>query len=637
MKLKSFITAAFVSTTLLSGCADDFADTNKKPSVVYDPDIRFLFTKALTEFEPSKYQQWFYNNNKYYLPWTQATVTNGGNLSSLNLMSEFESQSAQVIKVKVITEEIENILANKYETERAKTYENIRVLGNTLNVYLGIFGTDLYGSMPYTEAAKALVTFPPILTPKYDTQEELFTTWLKQLDETISILGENRTLQVVLDSQDFVYGGDIKKWAKFANSLKLRIAVRMLHINKAQALAIAAEVVKSPVGVMETVEDDFIYKKGDQDYHFHDNIATGYGSEGLINLLVVNKDPRVRVVFAKNDFNAIVVQTFLNEGKAIPEYISKYIKIKEVEGKKVFNGWEAPGEPWVRYHGAPVSVTARENAGIDSTYFNENFFKIKIKDSEKRYQPLALFNQEMIRGGIDFTYPNTPGDPVIEDKVDAPWYGLHMSAAEVQFYLAELSLMGATLPSSADEYFKKGIRLSVSSHDNLAKLNKVPYYDNLLHDALAYDVTDAAGKVIKKGTPIEQSIALKNGELEALLQQDVCQLTGSTAEKLEKVYIQQYINFLLQPNELFAMSRRSGIPKVDSKILPLMPFDESTYTIPRRFKIDAPNQADLMYQIKKEAYEAQGYTLGTDNADLLNSERVWYDTKAPNFGEGPIL
>ena len=102
MKLKSFITAALVGTTLLTSCADQFADTNKKPSVVYDPDIRFLFTKALSEFEASKYQQWFYNNNKYYLPWTQATVTKGGNLKSLNLMGEFDNQSAQVIKVKEI-------------------------------------------------------------------------------------------------------------------------------------------------------------------------------------------------------------------------------------------------------------------------------------------------------------------------------------------------------------------------------------------------------------------------------------------------------------------------------------------------------------------------------------------------------
>ena len=272
MKLKSFITAALVGTTLITGCADQFADTNKKPSVVNDPDIRFLFTKAMSEFEASKYQHWFYNNNRYYLPWTQATVTKGGNLKSLNLMGEVESQSSQVIKVKVITEEIEDILANKYEDNRAATYENIRVLGNVLNVYLGIFGTDMYGSMPYAEAAKGLVTNPPILTPKYDTQKELFSTWLTQLDETISILGENRSSQVSLDNQDFVYKGDVRKWAKLANSLKLRIAVRMLHVDKAGALAIAKEVTNSPAGIMETIADDFIYDKGSQDYHQSDNL-----------------------------------------------------------------------------------------------------------------------------------------------------------------------------------------------------------------------------------------------------------------------------------------------------------------------------------------------------------------------------
>ena len=637
MRIKSIITAALVSTTLLTGCMDEFADTNTKPSVVTDPDIRFLFTEALTEFEPSEYMQWFYNNNKYYLPWTQATVFELGNSTSLNQMGDAAGQSSAVIKVKVITEEIEDILANKYDAEKAANYENIRVLGNVLNVYMGIFGTDVNGSIPYSEAAKAMVTNPPILTPKYDTQKELFTFWLAQLNETITVLGENRKHQVALDKQDFIYQGDILKWAKLANSLKLRIAVRLLHEDKAMALQIAKEVTSSPAGVMESVADDFIYNKASDDYNFGDDAQPGYGSEGLINLMVENKDPRVRAVFAKNDFNATVVQAFLDAGKAIPPYINKYIKTKTLDGKKVFNGWEAPGEPWVRYHGAPVSVHAKDNAEIDAAYFNEIFFKIKVDNSEKVYQPLAFHNQEMVRGNLVYTYPNAPGGQVIEDKIKAPWYGLYMSSAEVQFYLAELSLMGATLPESADTYFEEGIRLSVESHDNLAKLNQIPYYNTLLNDALTYDITDAEGNTIKKGTPIEQSIALKKDELETLLQQDVCNLTGSTLEKLEKVYIQQYINFLLQPNELFAMSRRSGIPMKGSKIFPYEDFSTEAYVIPRRFKIDAPSPSDLMFNIKNEAYKQQGFTLTTDNPATLNKERVWYDTKAPNFGEGPIL
>ncbi len=54
------------------------------------------------------------------------------------------------------------------------TYEYIQYLCNPLLVYLSIQDADLYGSRQYTEAEQARYTNPPLLLPKYDTQEELF-------------------------------------------------------------------------------------------------------------------------------------------------------------------------------------------------------------------------------------------------------------------------------------------------------------------------------------------------------------------------------------------------------------------------------------------------------------------------------
>ena len=51
-------------------------------------------------------------------------------------------------------------------------------------VYLSIQDADLYGSRQYTEAEQARYTNPPLLLPKYDTQEELLEVWLKELDQT---------------------------------------------------------------------------------------------------------------------------------------------------------------------------------------------------------------------------------------------------------------------------------------------------------------------------------------------------------------------------------------------------------------------------------------------------------------------
>lgn len=620
MRYKSIIVAALLGTSLLSGCRDEFADVNKDPSGVTDPDIRYLFTKALAEFEPAKYQQWFYNNSKYYLPWTQATVAASGNTASFNQIGEYEGQDGQVVNVKVRTEEINYLLKKKYTPEVAATYENIRVMCNPLLVYMGIFGTDIYGSLPYSEAGKALHTDPPLLTPKYETQEELFDLWLEELDETLDVLGQNLPNQKALKEQDFVYGGDVAKWMKFANSLKLKIAVRMLHVNKARALEIAQDVAVHSAGIMSSINDDFLYKKGANEYHFGDNITMGVAARELISFLVKNQDPRVRSIFAKNEFNARVVQAFLDAKKPLPFYINEVVKTTEKDGRTVFDGWKGAGEPWVRYYGAPVNVYSKDTVETNNAYFNKDQFKIKVGSSEKTYQPLAMFNQELLRGQIDFTYPDAPGAPVNQDTQDVAWSGLFFSAAEANLYLAELGLLGATLPETPQAYFERAIRLSVQSYDNLAKVNKLPYYDNMLLDGY------------------EKTIALQPGEIDALLQQDAYKLTGSKAEMLEKVYIQQYIHLLYLPDDLFTSVRRSGVPMKGSKILPWNEFtknnDADTY-IPRRFDISVPLKSDLMYAIKKAAYDAQGYTLGTIEPQVLNSERVWYDKAAPNFGEGP--
>lgn len=623
MRYKSIIAATLIGTSLLAttGCKDEFAEVNTKPSAVTNPDVRYLFTSALAEFEPSKYQQWFYNNLAYMLPWAQAVVMESGNGSSLNLMGAYEGSQSQVVNVKVRTEEINFKLSQMEESERVM-YENIRVMCNPLLVYLGIFGTDMYGSMAYSEAGLVLHTEPDnLLTPKYETQEELFSIWLDQLDETIEVLLANKENQIKLDAQDFVYKGKTDKWARFANSLKLKIAVRLLHVNKAKALEIAQQVVNSPAGIMSGSEDDFIYCKGSQEYHFGDDVldgqGKGIGSEQLIDLLVANKDPRVRFIFQKNDFNSMVVQAFLNRGKALPPYIKEVADIQTEGGKQVFKGWKAPGEPWVRYFGAPVNVYAKDNAATNNAYFLEDNFKL----GDKAYVPLCRINREMLQGQKDYTFPDDPDVTATQDQQDNAWYGLHYSSAEVHLYLAELSLLGASLPQSADYYFQEGIRLSVEEYDHLAALNKIPYYSSV------YD-------------PNEATLQLKDGEIDALLAQPMCKLDGSTRDKLEKVYIQQYIHFLLFPTDQYVQVRRSGVPMRGSKILAWQEFSRDgdvNFALPRRFTISTPLPSDKMYEIKKSAYEAEGFTPSTSDPATLNKERVWYDKGAPNFGEGPNI
>jgi hypothetical protein len=106
---------------------------------------------------------------------------------------------------------------------------------------------------------------------------------------------------------------------------------------------------------------------------------------------------------------------------------------------------------------------------------------------------------------------------------------------------------------------------------------------------------------------------------------------------LEKIYIQQLLHFTLSPNDQFVTVRRSGCPKSSSTLIEWENFTSvPNNAIPRRFEVGSPSPTDLMYQILIDAYQSQGFTPGSSqDGTLLNSERVWQDINAPQFGQGP--
>lgn len=349
-------------------------------------------------------------------------------------------------------------------------------------------------------------------------------------------------------------------------------------------------------------------------------------SQRVVNFMLKNKDPRVRFCYRKNDWNSKIVQEFYDQGKAIPSYVEENVEYTITNGKKTFVRWKGMGEPWVRYYGLPVEFNAKNNSAAYGDWFDySNHFKITDENgqSEKTYRPYSLYQQQMVIGRYyTFTLPTVPGGPVITRTDNRPWYGMYLGGSEVNLYLAEFKLLGANLPNTAEAYFTQGIKLSVQEYNKAAGLNQIPYYGT------TYDYD-----------PNEVSIELKDGEIEAMLASDDYKLIGSTSEQLEKVYLQQMINFTLYPYDQFVTARRSGLPKFNSQFISREDYSAIPVTnFPRRFQTGVPNETSQLYQIQRDAYAAQGYTItaaGDGNTTILNSERTWQDQGAPQWGEGP--
>ena len=88
--------------------------------------------------------------------------------------------------------------------------------------------TDMWGDIPYTEAASANDPDNPVFEPVYDAQESIYTDLLAQLESANTLLSGTNLTAI---KGDIIYNGDLSKWRKFANSLRLRVALRLSERN----------------------------------------------------------------------------------------------------------------------------------------------------------------------------------------------------------------------------------------------------------------------------------------------------------------------------------------------------------------------------------------------------------------------
>lgn len=603
---------------LIAACDKDyFSELNSNPSELSEPDIRFEVTQAIEQMYSDDYTVWFYNMFDYIYPWSQiATGTvNGANAETVVEMGPNGGQSIYP-SLYANTRNVRAIIDELPETEKAAR-RAIRAMTFAIQIQPALTITDNGGSMVYTEGALAPFTSPPLLTPKYDNQETLFNTWLEELDAAIpELLASN---QFDMGNQDLIYNGDYAKWAKFCNLLKLRIAARLINKDRARALEIATEVVNSPAGYMDDLSDDFIYGRGIKYQGTGNGQQPGIGGKNLIDFLVSNKDPRLGVLFDKNSFNGEVVQAFIDAGKALPPYVEQYVVL---DGAGNFSGWSGPGEPWVRFYGVPLSPDAAFKAEND-IYFNQNeLYKVTASGAEKFYEGTSDFSERVTRTNFAHTYPTRPGGRLLELKDNYPALDVILgSSAETNLYLAEFKLLGANIPGSAQDYFDQGVRLSVQRMDQLAKNHRYPYYEN---DPVYQNQALAEAGAIK----------LRPGQIEDLLMQPAYDLSSNG---LEKVYIQQYINSAVTPNDTWTTVRRSGIPMTGSTVLARDEFLSSgvELVIPRRFQKGTPTEDSRNFANEKAAIEEQGFTTGTNSPTILNTERLWFDIGNPDYGAGP--
>jgi hypothetical protein len=330
-KLYILITVLLV---LGSACKKDFLSVNESnPNNASAVPASFVLPSALN------YTSILMNNAPNYgwinLWWGLWCVSGGysqdPNLTGYNISNNFSQGNWSSAYVN---------LQNYDYIEKSSTgslLKPYRAIAKIMKVYIYQNLVDTYGNIPYSEALK---TDKGILKPKYDKQEDIYTDLVAQLDSAMNIIETTPASAEFLGTKDIIYGGDMNKWAVFANTLKLRMLVNQSGITS-KASYISDEIGKTAsvgyIGAGEgaVVNPGYVKSSGKM-APFWESFYSATGSttnnyvyymagQDACDFLTANNDPRKLRYFQPltaggtfiqgNYFGAVPLQTVPNTSK----------------------------------------------------------------------------------------------------------------------------------------------------------------------------------------------------------------------------------------------------------------------------------------------------------------------------------
>ncbi len=196
-----------------------------------------------------------------------------------------------------------NSLADLDYVSKNSTSAAYRGIATVLKAYLFQGLVDHFGDIPFTEAISGAIEDGSVLSPNYDSAESMiYPALVTMVDEALMDL--DLAEEGVVGEEDFIYNGDMSKWTKFANSLKLRILMRTSEVNP-QGAAIT-DLISNGTFIETFADMPFIpYSgaSGDQNPMFA-RAEWGVGmfyfaSNATLNVLNSLDDPRGEVLYTK--------------------------------------------------------------------------------------------------------------------------------------------------------------------------------------------------------------------------------------------------------------------------------------------------------------------------------------------------
>lgn len=194
-----------------------------------------------------------------------------------------------------------NTIYSKLKGSEEPADQEILALANIVKIAGWLRATDVFGPIVYTNAGNGDIA------PKLDSQQVIYKTMMADLADAVAIL--NKSTSKVLGDYDVIYNGNPANWVRFANSLMLRMAVRVHFVDNALAQEYITKAldVKNG-GVIEDASQEAKIQNSDKMPLLNSMLASvdEYGETRMgatiWAYLTGYNDPRIAVYFKKGTF-----------------------------------------------------------------------------------------------------------------------------------------------------------------------------------------------------------------------------------------------------------------------------------------------------------------------------------------------
>ncbi len=408
MKFKTFFILSFTLFLMVGvvACTDNFESVNTDPTSPTDVQPEALITRGMVygalRFDVYQRGKHLYGNHyaQYYSNiesgWgTDRYETRQDWLTAYwdAAYSNFGSNIQEALELTADDEEMLNI------------HSKARIL----RVWIMHRVTDYWGDVPYFDAMQRNTQ------PAYDAQEEIYRDMLNELTEAEEALDDGAEFR--LGSADVLFNGNVDMWRRFANSLRLRLAMRVSYADPGLAQEHVGDVLNGrPIlennnhNVKLEVDPgggtgDFVH---DNHHHWIYRFDEYRISQTLSDNLSDLEDPRLEVFLAPSDITQIrqglqngLSDTQLSQTQNAPGLYSRETsyfhdietpirimmtaEVKFLEAEAALRGW-GPGDPAEHYEDG-IRASLEFYDSIDQFEIEQQEIDDYINDSPAAFDP----------------------------------------------------------------------------------------------------------------------------------------------------------------------------------------------------------------------------------------------------------